>query len=59
VSEPTTPPADEGRCPCCGREAKPEDRAVCAICQRAVCIACLRRYGHHMLACDDCRVAEW
>jgi hypothetical protein len=62
VSDPTEPrprqPAAEA-CPCCGKDAAPADRAACAICKRHVCFGCLRRYGHHMLACDDCRIAEW
>jgi ribosomal protein S26 len=47
------------RCPSCSKPVPADDAVACAICKRAVCRACLRPYGHHMLVCEECRLAEW
>ncbi|BDG01070.1 hypothetical protein [Anaeromyxobacter oryzae] len=46
-------------CPSCAQTVRREDSTACAICARRVCLACIRPYGHHMRACEDCRLAEW
>ena len=57
----TPSPADPGpvRCASCGKAPPPGDTKPCAICKRPVCLACLRPYGHHMLACEECRLEAW
>lgn len=52
-------PADEFACPCCGKSAPVVGSQVCATCKRRICPACIRPYGHHMMVCEDCRLAEW
>jgi hypothetical protein len=54
-----TDPDAEVVCPSCSRRVRRQDSTLCAICARRVCLACVRPYGHHMRACDDCRVADW
>ncbi len=49
----------EVRCGCCDEPVPREDTVVCACCRRRACLACLRRYGHFMQVCEDCRLAEW
>jgi hypothetical protein len=51
--------APEFRCPCCGKGAPRTGSHLCASCGKRICPACLRVYGHHMLVCEDCRLAEW
>ncbi len=51
--------ASEVRCGCCDRVVRFEDAIECACCRRLACLACLRRYGHFMQVCEDCRLAEW
>jgi hypothetical protein len=47
------------RCASCAQEVRREDSTECAICKRRVCLACVGPYGHHMRACDECRLAPW
>ena len=54
-----TPGERDPRCASCGKDLPPRDAARCAICRREVCAGCLRTYGHHMLACDECRLEAW
>jgi hypothetical protein len=55
-----TPPAtEEARCASCKKATPPAELARCAVCKRPTCPACLAVYGHHMLACEDCRLAPW
>jgi hypothetical protein len=58
---PPAAPAVESpkRCAACGEEIAPIDAATCAICKREVHIGCLKPYGHHMLACEECRLEAW
>jgi hypothetical protein len=49
----------ELRCASCEKPLDPKDAARCAICKREVCPGCLRTYGHHMLACEECRLESW
>lgn len=64
MPRPTPPPAPApsaapARCASCEREIAPIDAATCAICKRAVHLSCVKPYGHHMLACEECRLETW
>jgi hypothetical protein len=50
---------ETARCASCQKPHPEAQLAPCAICKRPVCAACLGAYGHHMLACEDCRLAPW
>jgi hypothetical protein len=56
---PAAPAAEPPRCASCGETVAPADRARCAICKRDAHLGCLRPYGHHMLACEECRLEAW
>ena len=49
----------ELHCPVCERVVRRADTTPCAVCKRRVCFACVRPYGHHMRACEECRMADW
>jgi hypothetical protein len=53
------PAAAPPRCASCGEPVPPADAARCAISKRDVNVGCLRPYGHHMLACEECRLEAW
>jgi hypothetical protein len=58
-SPPAAAPGEAARCASCSREIAAGDGSRCAICRRAVHVTCLRPYGHHMLACEECRLEAW
>ncbi|HET7752739.1 MAG TPA: hypothetical protein VFK85_02420 [Anaeromyxobacteraceae bacterium] len=47
------------RCAACEKPAPPRDLIPCQSCQRRICRDCVRWYGHFMLVCEECRLAQW
>lgn len=52
-------PADRVRCSCCDVLVPRGESKACQTCRQPICPACTRWYGHFMLVCDDCRLAQW
>ena len=47
------------RCAACDKAVPPRELVACQSCQRLICRDCVRWYGHFMLVCEECRLAQW
>jgi hypothetical protein len=47
------------RCAACEKPVLPRDVVVCQSCQQRICYGCVRWYGHFILVCEECRLAQW